>query len=166
MAGSRIDARVAVRVLRDVDAEIRKAIAKDSKGIGEDLLRDIRSDTGVSPYQRVYARLGRAAKVRTRAGRPPEVIVGGGRRFSGGGTVNQLVRPYEYGSATGDTRRGPATTRRTGRRGRRQRPLPQFPPKSNEGMWVNAVCERWEKGPLLQEWLRIVDAALGRAARA
>jgi hypothetical protein len=164
MAGSEVHAQVATRVLRDLDREIRKVIAKDSKGIGADLVAAIRADRGVAPYGRVYAKLGSAAKVRTRAGRPPEVVVGGSRRFSGGGTINQLARAYEYGAASGDTRRGPAGGRaRSDRRGRRKRPYPQFPPKSNEGLWVNKVCERWEKGPLLDEWLTLVDKALERA---
>ena len=163
MAGSEVHAQVATRVLRDLDAEIRKAIAKDSKGIGADLVAAIKSDRGVSPYGRVYAKLGRTAKVRTRAGRPPEVVVGGAGKFSGGGSVSQLVRAYEYGAKTGDTRKGPGQgAARTTRRGRRRRPYPQFPPASNEGLWVNAVCEKWEKGPLLDEWLAVVDKALER----
>src|SRR4249920_1884864 len=129
---------------------MRKAIAKDSKGIGDDLVAAIRAHPGVSPYGQVYRELGRAARVRTRPGLPPEVVVGGSRRFSGGATVNQLARPYEFGARTGDLKRGSArvdAARRGRRRGRR--PLRQFPPASNDGLWVNAVCEEWDRGPLL-----------------
>jgi hypothetical protein len=170
MIGGEVQAQVATRVLRDLDKDMRKAIAKDSKGIGEHLLAAIRAESGPSPYQRVYAKLGVAARVRTRPGRPPEVVVGGARKLSGGGTVTQLARPYEFGAATGDSRRGKgemrrateASPRRRRRRGRR--PYPQFPPASNEGLWVNAVCDKWDKGPLLEEWLVVVDRVLAGVA--
>lgn len=171
MPSSQVHAQVATRILRDLDRDIKKAIAADSKGIGADLVARIKADHGVAPYQRVYAKLGSTAKVRTRAGRPPEVVIGGARRFSGGGNVTSLVRGYEYGSLTGDLKRADKTRRLTreeragrGRRHRRKRPLPQFPPKSSEGLWVNAVCETYEKGPLLDAWLRIIDDTLNDIA--
>lgn len=172
MISGQVHAQVATRVLRDLDRDVKKAIATDSKGIGTDLVAAIRADPGVAPYQRVYAKLGRTAKVRTRAGRPPEVVVGGAGKFSGGASVTQLVRAYEFGALTGDTRRGKGKARLTGearsgrgRRHRRARPYPQFPPKTSEGQWVNAVCERFEKGPLLEAWLKIIDTTLGNLAR-
>lgn len=170
MISGEIHAQVATRVLRDLDREIKKAIAQGSKGIGDDLVSRIKSDAGISPYGRVYRKLGSAAKVRTRSGRPPEVVIGGAKRFSGGATVSMLVRGYEFGALTGDTAlsaRGRRLTKEEragrGRRHRRARPLPQFPPKSNGGMWANRICEQYEKGPLLSAWLTIIDAAIGRA---
>jgi hypothetical protein len=160
---SQVHAQVATRVLRDLDRDMRKAIATDSKGIGADLVARIKADPGVAPYGRVYAKLGATAKVRTRSGRPPEIVVGGARRFSGGATVTELVRGYEYGSRTGDTRRGPgkpAHRAKGGRWARRTRPQPQFPPAASEGIWVNQICADYEKGPLLDAWLRIVDDVL------
>jgi hypothetical protein len=170
--GGEVQAQVATRVLRDLDKDMRKAIAKDSRGIGEDLVAAIRAHPGVAPYTAVYAKLGRSARVRTRAGRPPEVVVGGAKRFSGGATINQLARPYEFGSLTGDTKKGKGEFRLSqeqlagrARRHRRKRPFPQFPPKSNEGLWVNAVCEQWEnRGTLIEEWLTIVDSVLAGVA--
>jgi hypothetical protein len=171
MIRAEMQSQVATRILRDLDKDVRKAIAQDSKGIGDDLVAKIRADNGVAPYGRVYAKLARTAKVRTRAGRPPEVVVGGAGRFSGGATVTQVVRGYEYGSLTGDLRLDRAGRRLSaqdragrGRRHRRARPLPQFPPKSNEGMWVNKVCEAYEKGPLLEAWLDIINTALDDTA--
>ena len=163
MFQAELAAQVATRLLRDLDKDMRTAIAKDSKSIGDDLLRWIRSTPGPAPYQKVYAKLGQSAKVRTRAGRPPEVVVGGSKRFSGGATVQQLARPYEYGAKTGDHRRGSVTKpSRTRRRSRR--PLPQFPPASNEGLWLNKVCEDHGE-QVIDAWLTIVNDTLDRLAR-
>lgn len=171
MLDAQIYAQVATRLIRDLDKDMAKAIARDSKSIGDDLVRWIRSSPGPAPYGKVYAKLGQSAKVRTRSGRPPEVVVGGSKRFSGGATVQQLARPYEFGALTGDWRKNQGKRRLTsaelaGRRHRhrRRRPYPQFPPAAQEGHWLNQICE--DRGDeVVEAWLVIVNDTLDQLAR-
>lgn len=155
MLAGQIDAADVKQLLRRLDRDARKEIAQRSKPIGQDVADAIKRAPGVAPYGRVYAKLGSTAKVRTRAGKPPEVVIGGGKRFSGGATVTQLVRGYEFGSKTGDLARSPRD--RDHKRGRARRPLRQFPPASNEGLWANKVCQDYEKGPLREAWYGVID---------
>lgn len=167
---SEVRAQVATALLRDLPKEMQKAISRDSKPLAQKLVTAIKSSSGPSPYGAVYAKLRQKARVRQRPGRPPEVTLGGGRAFSGGATISELVWAYEYGSITGDFKRGQSEThrgrsvrveKRARNRGRYRyyAVTPQFPPWKQQGHWINEIVDQ-HKDDVLDGWARLVDDML------
>lgn len=103
-----------------------------------------------------------ADTARIRAGRNPAVVVGGGKRFSGGAQARQLAGAYEFGS------RAPEAYERYGRRspkGQRhnvyRRTKTQLPVYSKSGRFIMAAVA--EAAPrTVRLWVKaIIEAYTG-----
>ena len=67
-------AGVAIRLLRDVETDVKAAVTDGAKPLGEQLAAAIKAQPGPGPYPRVYAQFARNVRVRTRKGRAPQAL--------------------------------------------------------------------------------------------